>query len=184
VVALGAGWNEPEFHAFGLPFDHHVSRFEEAFTIIRRLLAGDRVSFEGRFHSVDDAVLLPLPARTPKLMIGANAPRMLAITLPHVDAWNTWFKHYGNTPDGFARHNNDISLAAERAGRDPASLERSACVLVGAGERGERPRDVDAVPAAALAEHLRSLADAGADEAILVLDPITEDSIRFAAQAL
>jgi len=178
VAALGAGWNQAEFSAFGLPFDHHVSRFEEAFTIVRRLLAGERVTFEGRFHTVEDAVLLPPPLRRPKLMIGANAPRMLSIALPHVDAWNTWYTHYGNTPEGFARHNAEITNAAERAGRDPAQIERSACVLVEVEPAGERPRDVEAVAADRLAAHLRALGQAGADEAILVLDPITESSIR------
>ncbi|MFL5929088.1 MAG: LLM class flavin-dependent oxidoreductase, partial [Gaiellaceae bacterium] len=177
VVALGAGWNQEEFRAFGLPFDHHVSRFEEAFTIARRLLAGERVTFEGRYHAVRDAVLLP-PPRAPKLMIGANRPRMLSIALPHVDAWNTWFTHYGNTAEGFAAHNETITEAAERAGRDPAEIERSACVLVEVESAGERPRDVEAVPADALANHLGALEQAGADEAILVLDPITEASIR------
>ncbi len=38
VLGLGAGWNEPEYAAFGFPFDHRVSRFEEAFTIIRTLI--------------------------------------------------------------------------------------------------------------------------------------------------
>jgi len=182
VAAFGAGWNREEFGAFGLPFDQHVSRFEEAFTIVRRLLAGERVTFAGRFHSVEDALLLPPPARRPKLMIGANAPRMLSIALPHVDAWNTWFTPYGNTAEGFAQHNAELSTAAERAGRDPAEIERSACVLVEVNGAGERPRDVEAVPAAQLAGHLRALADAGADEAILVLDPITESSIRTIAQ--
>jgi probable F420-dependent oxidoreductase len=184
VAAFGAGWNQEEFRAFGLPFDQHVSRFEEAFTIIRRLLAGERVTFAGRFHSVEDALLLPPPARRPKLMIGANAPRMLSIALPHVDSWNTWFAPYGNTAEGFAQHNAELSTAAERAGRDLAEVERSACVLVEVDGAGERPRDVEAVPAARLAEHLRALADAGADEAILVLDPITEASIRAVAELL
>ena len=183
VAAFGSGWNQEEFRAFGLPFDRHVSRFEEAFTIIRRLLAGERVTFAGAFHSVDDALLLPPPARRPKLMIGANAPRMLSIALPHVDAWNTWFTHYGNTAEGFEQHNAMVSAAAERAGRDPAGLERSACVLVEVDGAGERPRDVEAVPVTALAGHLSALAAAGADEAILVLDPITETSIRAVAQA-
>jgi alkanesulfonate monooxygenase SsuD/methylene tetrahydromethanopterin reductase-like flavin-dependent oxidoreductase (luciferase family) len=183
VAAFGSGWNQEEFRAFGLPFDRHVSRFEEAFTIIRRLLAGERVTFAGAFHSVDDALLLPPPARRPKLMIGANAPRMLSIALPHVDAWNTWFTHYGNTAEGFAQHNAMVSAAAERAGRDPAGLERSACVLVEVDGAGERPRDVEAVPVTALAGHLSALAAAGADEAILVLDPITQESIRAVAHA-
>ena len=62
VLGLGAGWNEPEFRAFGLPYDHRVSRFEEAFTIIRRLLEGERVTLGGRFFQVDDLCLLPRPA--------------------------------------------------------------------------------------------------------------------------
>ena len=179
VVALGAGWNEEEFRAFGIPFDQRVSRFEEAFTIVRRLLAGERVTLEGQFHQVHDALLLPPPARRPKLMIGANAPRMLSVALPYVDAWNTWYTHYGNTAEGFALHNAEISEAAERAGRDPAEIERSACVLVEVSAAGERPRDVEAVAAARLDDHLRSLAEAGADEAILVLDPITEEGVRL-----
>jgi len=184
VVGLGAGWNREEFRAFGIPFEQHVSRFEEAFEIVRRLLSGERVTFHGRFHRVEDAVLLPPPARRPRLMIGANRPRMLAIALPHVDAWNTWFTHYGNTPDGFAAHNAGVSEAAERAGRDPGEIERSACVLVEVQPAGERPRDVEAVQVAALAEHLRALADAGADEAILVVDPIDVASVRAIARAL
>src|SRR6188472_1143842 len=58
VLGVGTGWNETEFRAFGIPFDYKVARFEEAFTIVRRLLAGERVSFEGRYYQVDDAVLL------------------------------------------------------------------------------------------------------------------------------
>ncbi|HZQ15858.1 MAG TPA: LLM class flavin-dependent oxidoreductase [Gaiellaceae bacterium] len=186
VLGLGAGWNVEEFRAFGVPFDRHVSRFEEAFAIVRRLLAGERVTFAGRFHAVEDAVLLPAPARPPKLMVGANRPRMLSIALPHVDAWNTWFTHYGNTPEGFAAHNREISEAAERAGRDPGTLRRSACVYVRVGAGGERTNAVGAEPVGAdrLAEHLDALAAAGADEAILVADPITEAAVRRLRPAL
>jgi alkanesulfonate monooxygenase SsuD/methylene tetrahydromethanopterin reductase-like flavin-dependent oxidoreductase (luciferase family) len=180
VLGLGCGWNEVEFRAFGLPFDHLVSRFEEAFTIVRGLLAGERVTFHGRYHDADDAVLLPRPTTTPKLMLGANAPRMLSIGLPHVASWNTWFSRYGNTVEGFAAENAGISETAERAGRDPATLERSACVFVSVESAGMRTNDenVQPIPAAELGAHLEALAQAGADEAILVADPITEASIR------
>jgi probable F420-dependent oxidoreductase len=182
VLGLGAGWNEEEFRAYGVPFDRRVSRFEESFQVIRGLLAGERVTLQGRYAQADDAVLLPRPAERPRIMIGSNGPRMLAATLPHVDAWNTWYEDYGNSPDGFAKLNDRITGAAREAGRDPGDVERSACVLVAlGGSSGERALTPEAPPLSGsperIASALRALADAGADEAILVVDPITERSI-------
>jgi probable F420-dependent oxidoreductase len=185
VLGIGAGWNETEFRAFGFPFDSRVSRFAESFEVIRRLLAGERVSFSGAFVSVEGAVLLPRPMRRLPLMIGANGERMLSIALPSADAWNTWYAPYGNTVEGFAEANEKVSALCERVGRDPREVERSACVLVAVdGGAGERPHEVPPVEPAALAEHLRQLASAGADEAILVVDPITESSVRALAAVL
>jgi alkanesulfonate monooxygenase SsuD/methylene tetrahydromethanopterin reductase-like flavin-dependent oxidoreductase (luciferase family) len=186
VLALGAGWNEPEFRAFDIPFDHRVERFAEAFEIVRRLLAGERVTFSGDYETVADAVLLPAPARRPPLMVGATGPRMLAATLGYVDAWNTWYDVYGNMPEGFAALNRTVDEAARAAGRDPGAIERSACVLVvvdGAANERPIPEGMAAVEGD-VAAHLRALADAGADEAILVVSPIDERSIRALGEAL
>jgi probable F420-dependent oxidoreductase len=188
VLGLGAGWNEAEFAAFGIPFDRRVSRFEEAFAIVRGLLAGERVTLAGRFWQADDAVLLPPPARRVPLMVGSNGPRVLGITLPHVDAWNTWWDDYGNTVEGFAALDERISAAAREAGRPPEDVERSACVLIALDGGGERPATPAAPPVTGpprrIAAHLRELAEAGADEAILVVDPITERSVRALAEAV
>ena len=179
VFGIGSGWNELEFRAFGIPFDKRVSRFEESFGVVRRLLAGERVTFHGEFVDVEDAVLLPPPEHQAKLMLGANGERMLSIGLPHVDSWNTWFEQYGNTPEGFAELNATVTRVAGRVGRDPAEIERSACVYVrvGDGSGARTNADIEPVPAEKLVEHLRALAEAGADEAILVADPITRESI-------
>jgi alkanesulfonate monooxygenase SsuD/methylene tetrahydromethanopterin reductase-like flavin-dependent oxidoreductase (luciferase family) len=177
VLGLGTGWNETEFRAFGIPFDYKVARFEEAFEIIRRLLAGERVTFDGRFYAVADAVLLPPPRRRVPLLVGGTGPRMLAAAGPHVDWWNCWYSWYGNTPDGFA----DLSSRFE------GGFRRSACVLVSVdGDAGERPLEQEAPPveAAELRDHLDALAAAGADEAILVLDPIGGQSVIAVADML
>jgi probable F420-dependent oxidoreductase len=187
VLGIGAGWNEAEFRAFGVPFDHRVSRFEEAFGIVSRLLAGERVTVSGRFHSVEDAVLLPPPARRVPLMIGAHGPRMLEIALPHVDAWNTWFEQYGNDPRRFPDLNGRIDDAARAAGREPAEIQRSACLLVeaepGSDERDAYPQ-APPVPLERVAEAVRELGEAGADEVVLVAVPINEGSVRRLAAAL
>ena len=67
ILGLGTGWHEPEYTAFGYPFDHRVGRFEEALGIIVPLLRGERVTFHGRWHDVEDAVLLPPPPRPARL---------------------------------------------------------------------------------------------------------------------
>jgi alkanesulfonate monooxygenase SsuD/methylene tetrahydromethanopterin reductase-like flavin-dependent oxidoreductase (luciferase family) len=189
VLGMGAGWNEAEFRAFGIPFDHRIARFEEAFGIVRRLLEGERVTVSGRFWQVEDAVLLPAAARRPSMMVGSSGERVLGMTLPHVDSWNTWFDLTGNTPEGFARENAKITAAAERAGRDARDIERSACVLVLVDPASdERPRSDDYPPLegsmATIARGLLDLAEAGADEAIIVASPITEGSIRALGEAI
>jgi alkanesulfonate monooxygenase SsuD/methylene tetrahydromethanopterin reductase-like flavin-dependent oxidoreductase (luciferase family) len=188
VLGLGAGWNETEYRAFGLPYDHRVSRFEESFAIVRGLLAGERVTLAGRYWQAEDAVVLPRPAAPVPLMIGSNGERMLSIALPHVDWWNTWYAGYGNTVEGFAELSARVSAAAERAGRDPAEVKRSAAVLVELEpDAVRRPRSDEAIVAVApedLHRHLGGLEEAGADEAILILRPITEASIRALADML
>jgi alkanesulfonate monooxygenase SsuD/methylene tetrahydromethanopterin reductase-like flavin-dependent oxidoreductase (luciferase family) len=166
VLGLGAGWNRREFDAFGIPYDKRVSRFAEAFEIIRRSLAGERVTLDGTFHRVDELVLLPKPERQVPLMLGSSGPRMLGIAAEHCTSWNTWWLDYGNTVEGFA----------ELQAKIPPHLERSACVLVQMpGEAVEREPTAPPVAPDALAEHLLAL---GADEAILVCSPITEKTIR------
>ena len=59
VLGLGAGWNEVEFRGYGVPFDDRISRFEEAFTIIRTLLQEGAVDFEGKYFSARDCELVP-----------------------------------------------------------------------------------------------------------------------------
>ena len=177
VLGLGTGWNDTEFRAFGFDTERKVARFEEAFTIIRRLLDGERVTASGGFYEVKDAVLLPPPQHRVPLMVGTTGPRVLAAAGPHVAWWNCWYSWYGNTAEGFA----------ELSARVEGGFRRSACVLVSVeGGRGERPLEEDAPPVdvEGLPAHLSALAQAGADEAILVLDPIDESAILAAARSL
>jgi alkanesulfonate monooxygenase SsuD/methylene tetrahydromethanopterin reductase-like flavin-dependent oxidoreductase (luciferase family) len=187
ILGLGAGWNEREYTAFGFPYDKRVSRFEEAFTIIRELLRTGRSDVRGTYYDVADCVLDPGPVRPggPPLMLGSVGPRMMRIGLPHVDTWNVWWSDYGNDAEEFAALRGRVEQAAAEAGREPGDVEATAAVLVqlpgGSGRlMGETYNDraIRPVPVADLAEHLRAMADAGAVHLQLVLDPITVESIE------
>ena len=185
VLAVGAGWNETEFRALGIPFDSRVDRFEEAFTIVRRLVAGETVTHHGRYHDLDECVLLPPTARPSPLplMIGSTGPRMLAIALPHVAAWNAWFSDFENLPENVPALLTRFGEACARAGRDPAEIEKSVAVLLDFGSATPRNHSINPITGstAAMADALGRIVAAGVDHVQLVLDPITQETIARAA---
>jgi alkanesulfonate monooxygenase SsuD/methylene tetrahydromethanopterin reductase-like flavin-dependent oxidoreductase (luciferase family) len=181
VLGLGAGWNEVEFRAFGLPFDRRASRFLEAFDVIRRLLAGERVTHASQFARTEDLVLLPRPARPPQLLVGSVGRRVMRETVAYADAWNFWHDWYGNSSEGFAEHNAHLDRVARGAGRDPRTLRRTATVHVAVSdEPGDRPHVSRSRPVRLpeLRAHLTELAGFGLNEAILVVTPITHESVE------
>ncbi len=187
IVGLGAGWNQREYEAFGFPYDHRVSRFEESFTIIRTLLHEGEIDFHGRYVSAERCVLHPRLERATPLMVGSIGRRMLAVTLPHVQAWNVWWSQYGNTPVGFAAVKAQVDGAIAVAGRSVGDVAATCAVYLqlGGGSGRAMGHDRTTTPLrgtnAELADHLRAFASAGAEQVQLVVDPITNDSIeRFA----
>lgn len=188
VLGLGAGWNEVEFAALGAPFDRRVSRFEEAFTIVRTLLAEGAIDFAGEFYTARDAELLPRSARPggPPLMVGSIGARMLAATLPHVAAWNAWYADTRNEPGGVPRLRALVDDACAAVGRNPAEVERTVAVQVrmpgGTGRiMGDTDRRMAVTPLAGspqeIADGLRAYAAEGIGHVQLVVDPITEASV-------
>lgn len=190
VLGLGAGWNRVEFDAFGFPYDNRVDRFGEAFTIIRKLLREGRVDFAGKYHFVRECELLPRPRPDIPLMVGSNGKRVLRITAPHVDMWNTWHTHFGNRPDGLPPLLAEVDEACHDVGRDPAEIERTVAFYVqvpgGQGRRAgsaERPT-VDPVPLAGLQDGLDELGSLGVGHVQVVLDPIEVGAVEALARGL
>jgi probable F420-dependent oxidoreductase len=192
VLGLGAGWNETEFRAFGIPFGHRIDRFEEAFTIIRGLVRNGQVDFEGTYYSARDCEILPRGPRAggPPLMIGSNGARMLRMTAPHVDSWNSWYSDTANSPAGVGRLRELVDAACREVGRDPAEIERTVAVHVrmpgGTGRTMGAYSDSEIRPLegppAGLADEMRAYARAGIGHVQLVIDPIDRASIEgFAA---
>lgn len=194
ILGLGAGWNQTEYDAYGFPFDHRASRFEEAFTIIRTLLTEGAIDFEGEYYTIHDCELVP-PARPDgiPLMIGSEGPRVLRATLPYVDSWNAWHAWYDNTIDGAEALLAKIDDACTEAERVPSTLERSLAVFVRTpdGQSGVRQGSPNRKSSMALegdheamAQHLVGLAELGVAHVQLVVDPITAGSIEWLGDML
>ena len=192
ILGLGAGWAEDEFRAFDFPFDHRVSRFEEAIQIISGLLHRQPMGFQGSYHTVRDAELLPPGPRPqgPPVMVGTSGPRMLRLTARYADAWNADF---GSTPESIRSLTESVDAACRDVGRDPTTLRRSASLKITMPDRGA-PGDywvADVMAGGALsgspeelAATLRDYAAAGISHVQVWLDPATIAGIEAFAPVL
>ncbi len=150
VLGVGAGWQEREHRMFGFPLGSIRERFqrlEEALEVITRLLRSpERVTFHGRYFHLEDAILLPRPAREggPRLLVGGNgARRTLPLVARYADEWNGLFL----TPEAFARLNERLDALLDRQGRPPETVRRSMMTgLIFARDRSELERKLQGRP--------------------------------------
>jgi probable F420-dependent oxidoreductase len=181
ILGIGTGWHEPEFDAFGIPFDHRASRFEEALRIIVPMLRTGHADFSGRYHAAKDVALLPRGPRPqgPPILIAARGPRMLRLTARYADAWNAaWF---GDVAQSRTRV-GQLRQALADEGRDPASMTITAGInvvfphLLEAGD--EPPEQAHRGTPEEIAPGLRAYADEGIDHLIAAVTPSTPASME------
>lgn len=194
ILGLGAGWNRAEFDAFGYPFDHRASRFEEAFHIIRRLIRGETVDNDGDFYRNDRAQILPAGPRRdgPPILIGSQGPRVLRATAPFMDQWNGWYAWYGNSPVGLPELLGKLEQACEAVGRNHEEIQKTVAVLATLpggqgrihGDAQHEGKDPLAGSPAEIADVLGRYAGFGISHVQMVLDPITSASIEWFADVL
>ena len=183
ILGLGAGWHKPEYDMFGYPFDHRVTRFEEAIAIIAPLLRQGRADRDGRFFQAHDAVNQPRgprPGGAP-ILVGTSGERMLRITARYADAWNTvWHKD----PEAIVPRMAALDAACREVGRDPATLVRTAGGNVAMpGYLGVRPDAIEGDPEA-IAETILGFRQRGMQHFIAGLDPCTPRTIEQFARVL
>ena len=186
VLGLGAGWHEPEYDAFGYPFDHRAGRFAEALTIISGLLRHGEVDFRGTYHAARDCELRPRGPRRhgPPIMIGSTGERMLRLAARHADIWNAWGKQ---DPAEIPPLRAIVDGACRAEGRDPASMARSVSMLVDLPGAAGRPREEPPFvtgDAETIEGTLRGMAREGIGHVMVVLDPNTVAGIEALAPVL
>lgn len=122
ILGVGAGWHEPEFKAFDLPFERRVSRFEEYLEVTTRLVRGETVTHEGRYFTLREAQIVG--GATPPLWVAGAGPRLISLAGRFADGWNP-----NGPPERFPEHVATLRREASAAGRDPARIS------IGGGHR-------------------------------------------------
>ena len=136
VMGLGAGWNEGEHTAYGLPFPPVKERFErleEAVQLIRALHEPGPTTFAGKYYQVTGADCLPKPVTRPTLIIGGGGEKKtLKLVAKYADEWNG----VGMTAEVFKHKLEVLGQHCEAVGRDPRSIHKSMMnfALVGPNE--------------------------------------------------
>ena len=140
VMGLGAGWNEPEHRAYGLPFPavrERFERLEEAIRLMQALWSPGESHYAGEHYSLDGADCQPKPAagRPPILIGGGGEKRTLPLAAKYAVEWNC----VTLTPEGYAHKRDVLARACERIDRDPDGIEHSMMMFhaVGPPDIGE-----------------------------------------------
>ena len=181
ILGLGAGDSLFEHRAMGYQTDHLVSRFEEALTIVRRLLREGRLDFTGTYYRVDGFELRPRGPRPsgPPILIGtlANRPRMLRLVAQHADIWNGWVAYDRNDADVVPPMRERVDAACHLHGRDPASLKRSLTIQI--AQSGQQAPGSDPMTGSPeeLTVALRALATEGIGHVQIFLMPTTPTTV-------
>jgi alkanesulfonate monooxygenase SsuD/methylene tetrahydromethanopterin reductase-like flavin-dependent oxidoreductase (luciferase family) len=136
VLGVGAGWNEQEHRAFGIPFpplQERMSMLEEGIEVIVRLLGDEPAHFAGRYYQLNGAHPHPKPAQQPRipLLIGTtSAGRMLRIVARYADEWDV----PGITsPTAYRARRERLAAYCREINRNPCEIRRcvSTAYLIG-----------------------------------------------------
>jgi probable F420-dependent oxidoreductase len=114
-LGVGVGWNDVEYEALGIDFRSRGARCEEQVEVLRRLWCDESIDFEGRFHRIDRAGILPRSIQRPiPIWIGGGATtRVLERIGRLADGW----LHGGPPGESLDRALEVIRRAAREAGR-------------------------------------------------------------------
>ena len=187
ILGIGAGWNEPEYQAFGLPFDHRVDRFEEALQILKPLLRQGHVDFAGQYYQARHCDDLPRGPRPegPPLLVGTASPRMLKLTARYADLWNVGYMGKAETMgEPLAK----LERACRGVGRDRATIGVTALIGLWFPDLQSKQPSFFPTPLTGTTQEItaaiRGYATLGVQHIMFQCEPYTSEAIRRLTEAL
>ena len=150
-LGIGVGWNEVEFTGLNENFHNRGRRSEEQVQVMQKLWAEPHVTFEGKWHTIEDAGINPRPAsgKVP-VWFGGHHER----TLPRIAKWGDGWMPNAYPPDQSALDVfGQLRRMTEEAGRDPAKVGIEVWVSMGTGTEADWAKEAQFWKAAG-ASHL------------------------------
>ena len=116
-LGIGTGWNAVEYDALNEDFSNRGLRSEEQIDVLRKLWADETITFNGKWHQIEDAGINPLPeSRSIPVWLGGMAPQVIERVGRIADGWFPFFN------PNLSEQLKEVHRFAELAGRDPASI--------------------------------------------------------------
>ncbi len=130
TLGLGAGWQENEHRAFGIPLyslGERSGRLEEAAAVITSMFSQERTTFQGRYYQLENAPMQPPPVQRPLPLLigGVGEKRTLRTVARYANAWNAQVR-----PDVFAEKSRVLDQHCADVGRDPSEIHRTVQTLI------------------------------------------------------
>jgi alkanesulfonate monooxygenase SsuD/methylene tetrahydromethanopterin reductase-like flavin-dependent oxidoreductase (luciferase family) len=187
AVIVAAGDEEQQFSPFGVSLKSRPGRLEEHMTILRRLLAGERLTFEGRYHKLQDAAISPLPPQPVPIWIGASARPALERAGRMADAWIAAPSVFGEQLEVAIKVYAEAATAAGReprltirrdiyVGETDADAEAATGPILERGYRGFRPESLVIGGPERVAEEFAALAEMGFEH-VLVRHVVSDQNL-------
>jgi F420-dependent oxidoreductase-like protein len=127
---LGAGWKELEFRAYGIPYlplGVRMAQLRETVQIVTQLWTQARVSFQGRYYTLEDTLCAPKPLQQPlPLWLGGQSNRLLRLVAEAANGWNLVVR---STPEDVQRQLALLQHHCDSVGRERATIDQSLLVL-------------------------------------------------------
>ena len=134
-LGVGIGWNFTEYEALGENFRNRGRRVEEQIDLLRKLWTNELVDFDGKYHSLSQVGINPLPVQRPiPIWMGAMAEAAVQRAARIADGW---FPQFGPNEDGEAAIERFRGHVRD-AGRDPAAVGVEGRISLDRGSEEDR----------------------------------------------
>ena len=126
VLGIGAGWNEAESRAYGIPFPstrERLERLDEAVQIIEKMWTEEKTNFSGKYYKIDNAICNPKPIQKPRPMVligGSGEKYLLRTVAKYGDACNLF-----GSPETVRRKLDILREHCKAVGRDYDSIVKT-----------------------------------------------------------